>query len=75
MKKAYQKPELIFDCFELSSSIAAGCEMISNSVENVCAVKVGDDVVYITDFSVCTHRNPDDLCYHVPTDALNVFSS
>ena len=78
MKKEYKKPKLYFDSFELSSSIAAGCKLISNHSGTSCAVWDKDlGVSYFTE-GVCTYTTtPGDgkICYDVPFDRSMVFSS
>lgn len=78
MKKAYVKPEVYFENFQLSASIAAGCTLISNSAENLCPVADKDlGVTYITD-NACTYTTPgenDQICYHNPSDQTKVFTS
>lgn len=75
MKKAYVKPELYFENFELSSSIATGCGNAINHQIGACKKGLGDfaDFVFIDNCQV----NPDQagLCYHNPTDATNLFTS
>lgn len=83
MKKIYTKPEIIFDSFELSQSIAAGCELLSSGTrETGCTVSVPGDFgeTLYTFFAEgsCDRYSPaelDSLCYHAPADAYNVFSS
>lgn len=78
MKKAYSKPQIFFDSFELSQSIALGCEKITNQAEYVCIVTEKDSgIVYITN-SDCRYTPPggnDGICYHAPDDSTNVYSS
>lgn len=77
MKKAYVKPQVYFEDFRLSTSIAGGCAWTASFAEN-CPVKVpGTQETYITD-NTCTFTVPatnDKFCYHVPMDNKNVFSS
>jgi hypothetical protein len=87
MKKAYSKPEIMFEDFSLSTNVAAGCEMkIHNSVEGTCAYFGSGGVVVFTDkLTACVYTpgemggtNPDEwdgFCYHVPTDKNNLFNS
>ena len=80
MKKAYSKPQILFDSFELSQSIALGCEMISNQSKGSCTVTDPIlDLVYITDNACQGHYTEpgieDRLCYYAPDDAYNVYSS
>lgn len=78
LKKKYVKPTVIFESFELSKSIATGCEQISNSSQGVCPVLDPDiGKTYITD-GACQMTPPggyDSICYHAPTENSNVFSS
>lgn len=79
MKKVYTKPEIIFDSFELSQSIAAGCEGISQHAEGACAVwleELGTSIFATT--AICKYAPPspeDYVCYNAPTDSNNVYSS
>lgn len=83
MRKTYNKPKLWYEDFRLSQSIAAGCEGIANFVEGSCSVtvKIPGSNTLIELFmsnSVCSHvpPNPDDsVCYHAPSDGMNVYSS
>lgn len=79
MKKAYSKPQIFFDSFELSQSIAAGCEYISNQGWNECSIFINQIVGTIFQVKgVCetTPPNPDDyVCYHNPDDSRSVFTS
>ncbi|MCQ2354927.1 MAG: hypothetical protein MJ102_07535 [Clostridia bacterium] len=78
MKKSYQKPEIVFNNFELSESIAAGCEFISNHEYMKCAL---DDPAFFSifaDVGVCRYYvadGTDGICYHAPSDSSNVFTS
>ena len=82
MKKIYKKPELWYEDFRLSQSIAAGCEGIANIAEGQCTVTISDPdkgyhIVLFT-ASTCPDSppNPDDyVCYHAPSEGNNVFSS
>ncbi len=81
MKKAYQKPEIVFDSFQLTQSIAAGCEFISNHIEKACPVT--DPFLGRTFFTSSTYGCKvtevpgayDDICYDVPNPSNNVFTS
>lgn len=80
MKKKYVKPQILITSFELSESIATGCEQISNSAAYMCAVEDAEaELTYITnEISGCSYvpPNPDDVvCYHAPSDSNNVFMS
>ncbi len=80
MKRKYIKPEICFDSFELTSSMAAGCEMIgSNQEAHACPVLVPTwGISIFMEFSGCDLNPPeemDTICYHVPTADSNVFGS
>lgn len=80
MRKVYKKPEVVFVSFELSESISAGCEQISNQAEYACAVEdTMAELTYITEgITGCNYTPPnvyDLVCYHAPSDSANVFSS
>lgn len=79
MKKKYVKPEAIFESFELSSSIAAGCGAKVNHTENTCTYDLGTGLgtLFNNDNSACTFKDQGDngYCYHVPSDASKLFSS
>ena len=86
MKKTYVKPEIFFEDFSLSSSIAATCEYkVGSPTEGVCAlVGSGGIAVFDGNLAACDYT-PGDLgqtddmwdgfCYHVPTDSNNIFNS
>lgn len=82
MKKVYSKPEVVFEDFSVTSTIATGCEEICNSAEYQCAYKFDDGFNIYKLFTVGVvsecRTGPegiyDALCYHVP-DGFNTFSS
>lgn len=64
MKKEYKKPELLFDSFELSASIAKTCETPVGFAMDVCMI--GGEFTE----KACAYQpsNPPDdgqACYHV----------
>ena len=75
MKKQYVKPELYFEDFELSTSIAA-CEDNSGTYAmNVCGIKIPgvDGTVFSKDITGCTVTGvdgDDSICYHNPNGGL-----
>ena len=83
MKKAYKKPEIFFESFNLSSSIAAGCAEKAGHGEYICPVETDFGTGPIKIFadgeaSGCdTYFSgvEDSLCYHVPSESLNIFAS
>lgn len=82
-KKAYSRPELIYESFALSQDISSGCEAIAMFGENVCPVIYkGKDNFQLSIFQTkafgCEYcpPNPDDfICYHAPSEMNNVFAS
>lgn len=80
MKKTYTKPEIMFEDFSLSTSIALGCELGAHHVENACAYedKFMGVFIFTESLAVCTTKVPDGynkLCYHVPESSQNIFAS
>ena len=85
MKKVYTKPEIIFENFALSSNIAGGCEVRTNTPsQGNCAYIVNAGPVtfniFLSDMQgICTTTEADGdyngICYHVPTETNNLFNS
>ena len=82
MKKTYNKPQILFDSFELSQAIAGSCEIISNHVRAMCGVDLRDTtgmILFTDKIAACTMTpgpgQYDDVCYDAPHDEKNVFSS
>ena len=81
MKKAYSKPQILFESFEISQSIAGSCEEIVNAMPGSCGLVLFPGKTLFTSemVGICnTTPSPgqfDDLCYDVPSDNNNVFSS
>ena len=75
MKKAYSKPEIMFEDFTLTNSITVGCgALVGAPTAGQCAYEVitSRDTKYIFTASmtnICTSPENDDeyngLCYHV----------
>ena len=80
MKKEYKKPQIIYESFELSQSIAGGCEFVSNAQRGICSIKMSeygwDDETVLTE-SMCIIGviADDQLCYDVPAPSSRVYSS
>ena len=81
MKKTYSKPDVLFEDFSLSTSIAAGCERKTLLPgPETCGFKFGADVVFVTGVAGCQEivddgSIADGFCYHTPSDAFNLFHS
>lgn len=82
MRKAYSKPEIFFEDFSLTSSIAAGCG-ITTDLQNAgtCGVSVSGYNVFFTgmqgcnDIPVSIDGEFNGLCYHTPVEANLLFNS
>lgn len=79
MKKEYKKPELLFDSFELSMSIATGCVGTPvGPTQNTCGIAYGAVVLFLNGMTVCTTKIEDGdegYCYHAPNPGNNLFNS
>ena len=87
MKKAYSKPEVTFEDFNLTTSIASGCEFTTNlSAQNECGLDFSGLIVFMTGMAGCadgvqippTAPGGDGeyvgICYNVP-QGQNLFAS
>ena len=78
MKKMYSTPRILFEDFQLSQSIAAGCEFKSNHVWEVCPLTIEDGSVIFSN-SDCEYPPApgmdDRICYDVPGDDYKVYTS
>lgn len=79
MKKYYEAPEILFEDFTMSTSIAANCNVIvNNPSENLCGYPTRNGVVFTQDIAGCVYKQPDNydgVCYHTPTDTTDLFNS
>lgn len=76
MKKNYSKPEIVFESFKLSTSIAGTCVFNDTATDlNSCSLEVGGFIIFsdICDFG--PQQVGADVCYDVPTDDTRVFAS
>lgn len=86
MKRVYEKPQIVFENFSISTNIAGDCEsIVGNPSKGTCAV-LGTGGIAMFDNSVenCvytpgdmggTEDEWDGFCYHVPTEYNNLFNS
>lgn len=84
MKKTYVRPEVYFENFELSTSIATGCSAgYDHNNTNIgnpdqCALLFGTKKIFNAP-PICDPSDgafdPGQFCYHVPTANDRVFSS
>lgn len=86
MKRAYEKPKIIFESFVMSTNIAGDCEepYVKNPTKGSCGVppSFGDDVLWSVNIvNGCNAEGgsngttSDGLCYHNPSDSNNLFNS
>lgn len=84
VKKNYSKPDILFEDFSLSTNIAAGCEVKTNtSGMDECGVKYGPTTVFVSGVDECEKntvitdgsQDSDSICYHTFADTNNVFNS
>ena len=81
MKKTYEKPEVYFESFELSTSIAASCaNPIHNMARDICGLEIPDvGAIFLNGIQGCKDYKVNDgaynFCYHNPTDQTNLFNS
>lgn len=80
MKKAYSSPDIIYESFNLSTSIAA-CAIETNFSEYVCGYEVYPGfVIFKMGIDGCLAPIEGDIfgdkiCYDNPSGFLNLFSS
>ena len=79
MRKKYVKPEAIFESFELSTNIAAGCGLTqgANHAQGSCTFDYLGEILFTGNMTTCAYA-PEDwggICYQVPTAANKMFSS
>ena len=87
MGKIYTKPDIVFESFALSTSIAAGCEVKTNTPNSgTCGFKYGPLRVFIDGVNGCTYKpslnsqtwmddKGNSFCYHNPSEDSNLFNS
>lgn len=81
MKKAYSKPEIVFEGFALSTNIAGDCEVKTHTPSyGNCAYDMGGYMVFTTDVTACAGMPIEDsesngFCYHVPNPSSSIFNS
>ena len=79
MKKAYSKPEIMFEDFSLSVNVAVGCEIRnSNPSEGVCGWESRNGMIFVEGVTGCKYKQPDgydSICYHNPSNDNDLFNS
>lgn len=83
MKKAYNKPEIMFENFVLSTSIADDCGIDIGPARGSCGYGIRGETVFVLDGGCTTGPQSvdgsgeaihDSICYHT-FDGNNVFNS
>lgn len=78
MKKTYQKPDIMFDNFTLSTSIAASCSRIAGSPSlNSCGFIDGNESLFYSGMTGCTHVYDTftPTAYETMVGVLGIFNS
>lgn len=82
MKKTYRKPEIFFENFSLSTSIAGNCDVaIGLPSQFVCGIPdengLGMKIFNGGDCTIPGDENTmhNGFCYHVPTAGIVLFNS
>ena len=86
MKKSYGKPDIVFDSFQMESSIGS-CAKRCGPIQDECGILWTPDTVFAeapginsnactidVDINVDT-ESFDEMCYHVPFDGMQLFTS
>ena len=83
MKKVYEKPQIMFESFSLSTNIAGDCEYKpSPPTLYKCGLDFADGTIFLDSMAdVCSPQYQmkseggdgayGNLCYHVPNDGIN----
>lgn len=80
MKKAYVTPDIVFESFEITENIAAGCTLINSHFAPYDCPVFDEEIglAYFSQLGTC-HLTPpggnDSICYHVPVNDNNVYVS
>ena len=80
MKKTYVKPQVYFEDFQLSASIAATCPVVNqNHGSGECGVPFGPDIYFWGDIGGCKKKVDNDgdmnICYYSPVENRKLFNS
>ena len=86
MKKAYSKPDMVFESFTMSTNIAGDCEgnPVHNPSRYVCGIPGSGPGMNLfsadmTGANGCQIPHQDDVndefCYHNPSEYSNLFNS
>ena len=83
-KRLYNKPEIVFEDFSLSTNIALGCDVKTHTpAAEKCGLEVvTGKFVFISELTGCNYTagvTPEGIyngiCYDVPTESNDLFNS
>lgn len=75
MKKSYVKPQLYFENFQLSTSIAAGCGFATNHAKGDCNYIPNVGTVFSQNPTCLIVPDESGVCYQISVDGQKVFTS
>ena len=84
MKKVYSKPDVVFESFSLSTSIAACAYKTGTDLQAArqCGYDYGGIILFLDDMGLACAVQIEDgsavfdgICYHVPTTETALFNS
>ena len=78
MKKIYTKPEIHFEAFSMSTSIAGGCEATNVNGSRLLFEVRGNAFTTSCRYHIIIQGGDGEyngICYHVPSEDLNLFNS
>lgn len=78
--KKYSKPQIVFESFELSTNIAAGCAYQAEHYQGTCGYTGGlGGLAIFTSDANCQFPTEDNgstgVCYYIPNGDNTVFAS
>lgn len=85
--KKYTKPKIVYESFELSTHIAAGCDiLVNNPTQGTCPLIVPPNLaIFDSSIPACLVTpqkigfsllgDLDSACYHIPVEDNNLFNS
>lgn len=81
MKKKYSKPDIMYEDFTPSTSIAVGCKYEADVALYTCGIEYDVWMLFTSGVDACTLHVEnmsgkwDQVCYHNPSPGNNVFTS
>ena len=74
MKKVYSKPDIAYEDFSLSSSIAY-CDIKANFRQGDCGYSYSPGIVFFSNNVAQCNIDTDEICYDNPSGMTNLFGS